>query len=50
MNPDCNVETGPKQVLFYLSRDNSVGSMLAWYQGGPGFKSRQGQEFFNEYK
>ena len=32
------------------SQDSSVGSILAWYWGGPGFKSRQGKEFFNEKK
>ena len=30
------------------SQDSSVGSTSAWYRGGPGFKSQQGQEFFNE--
>ena len=32
------------------SQDSSVGSILAWHRGGPGFKSRQGREFFNENK
>ena len=32
------------------SQDSSVGSISAWYWGGPGFKSWQGQEFFNENK
>ena len=32
------------------SQDSSVGSISAWYRGGPGFKSWQGQEFFNENK
>ena len=32
------------------SQDSSGGSILAWYRGGPGFKSRQGREFFNENK
>ena len=27
---------------FNPSQDSSVGSILAWYRGGPGFKSRQG--------
>ena len=30
------------------SKDSSVGSISACYWGGPGFKSRQGREFFNE--
>ena len=33
---------------YYPSQDSSVGSILAWYQGRPGFKSWQGREFFNE--
>ena len=33
-----------------LSEDSSVGSISAWSQGGPGFKSQQGQEFYNENK
>ena len=36
--------------VFYPSQDSSVGSISAWYQGGPGFKYRQGREFFNENK
>ena len=43
-------------ALFYISancglpgkKDSSVGSVSAWYRGGPRFKSRQGREFFNE--
>ena len=30
------------------SQDSSVDSILAWYWGGPGLKSWQGLEFFNE--
>ena len=30
------------------SQDSSVGCISAWYWGGPGLKSWQGQEFFNE--
>ena len=37
-------------VTLNPSQDSSVGSISAWYRGGPGFKSRQGQEFFNENK
>ena len=37
-------------LLCYPSQDSSVGSISAWYRGGPGFKSRQGREFFNENK
>ena len=33
--------------VFVSSRQSSMVSMAACYQGGPGFKSRQGQEFFN---
>ena len=36
--------------IFNPSQDSSVGSISAWYQGRPGFKSRQGREFFNENK
>ena len=32
------------------SQDSSVGSILAWNRGGPGFKSQQGREFLNENK
>ena len=32
----------------YPSQDGSVGSISVWYRGGPGFKSWQGREFFNE--
>ena len=32
------------------SQDTSIGSISAWYRGGPGFKSRQGREFFRENK
>ena len=31
----------------YPSQDSSIGSILAWYRGGPGFKSRKEQEFFS---
>ena len=34
----------------YPSQNSSIGSILAWYWGGPGFKSQQGQEFFSENK
>ena len=34
----------------YPSQDSSVGSISAWYWGGPGFKSLQGQKFINENK
>ena len=34
----------------YPSQRSSVGSISAWYWGGPGFKSRQRREFFNENK
>ena len=30
------------------SQDSSVGRISAWYWGGPGFKSQQGRELFNE--
>ena len=32
------------------SQDSSIGSILAWYRGGPRFKSWQGREFFSENK
>ena len=32
------------------SQDSSIGSISAWYRVGPGFKSRQGREFFSEKK
>ena len=32
----------------YPSQDSSVGSISAWYCGGPRFKTQQGQELFNE--
>ena len=32
------------------SKDSSIGSILAWYRGGPRFKSRQGRKFFSENK
>ena len=32
------------------SQDSSIDSILAWYRGGPGFNSQQGQEFFSENK
>ena len=32
------------------SQDSSVGSKLAWYQSGPGFKTWQRRDFFNENK
>ena len=35
-------------ALYDPSQDSSVGSILAWYPGGPGFISQQGQKFFNE--
>ena len=47
----------PQQVLvqhigltidIYPSQDSSVGSISAWFRGGPGFKSWQGREFFSE--
>ena len=34
----------------YPSQDSSVGSIMALYWGGSGFKSREGREFFNENK
>ena len=33
-----------------LSQDSLVGSISAWYRGGPGFKSQQWKEFFDENK
>ena len=36
--------------ICYPSQDSSIGSKLAWYLEGPGFKSRHGQEFFSEKK
>ena len=43
------VGLGPKSVKLksYLSQDSSVGSISAWYLGGPGFKSQQEREFFS---
>ena len=35
-----------KQFSRYPSQDSSVGSISAWYQGGPGFKSRQRARIF----
>ena len=35
---------------FYPSQESSIGSISARYWGGPGFKSRQWQEFFSENK
>ena len=32
-------------ALYDPSQDSSVGSILAWYPGGPGFKSQQGFEW-----
>ena len=32
------------------SQDSSIGSISAWYWGGPGFKSPKGREFFSENK
>ena len=32
------------------NQDSSIGSISAWYRGVPGFKFRQGQEFFSENK
>ena len=40
----------PKNILPNPSQDSSVGSISAWYWGSPGFKSRQGREFFSENK
>ena len=39
-------------LLSYMdpSQDSSICSISAWYWGGPGFKCRQGQEFFSENK
>ena len=37
-------------ALDYSSQDSSIGSILASYRGGPGFKSRQGQKIFSENK
>ena len=44
------VRPSRQQQYFKLdpSQDSSVGSISAWYRGGPGFKSQQGQEFLNE--
>ena len=37
-------------AVFSIRQDSSIGSISAWYRGGPGFKSRQGREFFSENK
>ena len=39
-------------TCYYVNpnQDSSIGSISAWYRGGPGFKSRQGREFFSENK
>ena len=44
---DINFKAIPYAALImyrqsYPSQDGSIGSILAWYQGGPGFKSWQG--------
>ena len=37
-------------VETYPSQDNLIGSISAWYRGGPWFKTRQEREFFSENK
>ena len=43
-----------KTFITYRSQDpsqvRSIGSLSAWYWGGPGFKSPQGREFFSDNK
>ena len=39
-----------QKVACNPSQDSSIGSISTWYRGGPGFKSRQGREFFCENK
>ena len=46
----CTIEITNYEKLFSIvlsSRHSSMVSMAACYQRGPGFKSRQGQEFIN---
>ena len=33
------------KVIRHPSQDSSIGSRSAWYRGGPGFKSRTGNNF-----
>ena len=37
-----------QHYLFDPSQDSSIGSISAWYRESPGFKARQGREFFSE--
>ena len=39
-----------RYLRFLKCQDSSVGSISAWYCGGPEFDPQQGQEFVNENK
>ena len=46
----CMYYSTSLKLQMYPSQDSSVGSISARYRGGPGFKSQQRREFFNENK